>query len=313
MRYLLLAAAMLSITAVLVIFYQYWMEMSAIRQRVLSGSEILSTDYGEIEYAVRGEGSPVLLINGSGGGYDQALLFGDLMLGDGFKKIGVSRFGYLRSPVPDDPTVERQAALYAALLDHLGVDKVNVIAMSGGGPSGLQFAHDFPNRTSGLVLASAVTKAMPPGEQNATSISIIQTIQRSDFLFWLVARAFQTQFLAMIGIPADVYESFTAEEKEMAQQVLDVMHPMAQRYPGSAREGEQKTLDSAAMGEISAPTLIFHAKDDNLVVYEHAENAGKSIKQSALVAFETGGHGMLPQMKGVRAALSSFLAEMASK
>ncbi len=313
LRSVMLGAAILLSAAVSVVFYQYWMEMSAIRQRVLSVSEVLSTDFGDIEYTVRGEGAPVLFIHGAGGGYDQGLLFGKMMLRGDFKVIAVSRFGYLRSPVPADSSTKAQAALYSALLDHLRVEKVAVIAGSGGGPSGLQFAHDFPDRTTALVLFSAVTKAMPPGEQNASQINIIQTIQRSDFLYWLVARAFQPQFLEMLGIPADVYKGFTPVEKEMAQQMLDVMHPMSQRFTGSSREGEQKLLDSASMGEISAPTLILHAKDDKLVVYEHAENAHKGIKQSKLVPFETGGHGLLAQMNSVREHVSSILAQEASK
>jgi pimeloyl-ACP methyl ester carboxylesterase len=67
--------------------------------------------------------------------------------------------------------------------------------------------------------------------------------------------------------------------------MLDLMHPMSLRRTGSFREGEHRPLDAVAMGRIVAPTLILHAKDDTLVVYEHAEHAHRSIKQSTLVLF----------------------------
>ena len=310
MRYVLAVAAIIILSLALGLFYQYRTEISAINQRVLSGSEVLHTDHGDIEYTVRGEGRPILLIHGSGGGYDQGLLFGDILVGSGFKEISVSRFGYLRSPVPEDSSVEAQASLYTALLDHLKIDKVIVLGGSAGGPSALQFAHDFPDRTSALILLSAVSKIMPPGEQNALQISIISTIQRSDFLFWLAARAFQPQFLEMVGIPSDVYQGFTPEQRELAQRLLDVMQPMSQRGAGSTLEAKVVPLDGAEMGKILAPTLILHAKDDKLVVYEHAEHAHEGIKQSKLVLYETGGHGLLAQVDSVRKQVKGFLDEV---
>jgi pimeloyl-ACP methyl ester carboxylesterase len=310
MRYVLAAIAIPILALALVMFYQYRTEISAIHQGVLSGSRVLSTAHGEIEYTVRGEGPPVLLIHGSGGGYDQGLLFGEMVLGEGYKEISVSRFGYLRSPAPEDFSARAQSAMYAALLDHLGIQRVVVLGGSAGGPSALQFAHDYPERTSALLLLSAVSKIMPPGEQDALQISIISTIQRSDFLYWLVARALQPQFLEMVGIPPDVYEGFTTEQRKLSQQLLDVMQPMSLRREGSVREAEIVPLEAASMGKISAPTLILHARDDKLVVYEHAEHAHRSIEQSKLVSYETGGHAMLTQITSMRGHVSAMLGSV---
>jgi pimeloyl-ACP methyl ester carboxylesterase len=310
MRYLVPAAAISILAFASLTFSQYWTEVSAARQRVLSGSAILSTEYGDIEYAVRGEGPPVLLLHGAGGGYDQGLLLGETVLGSGFKQISVSRFGYLRSPVPRGFSVEAQAAAYASLLDHLGIAEVIVVGGSAGGPSALQFAHDYPDRTSALVLVAAVSKPMDPGEQDLLHIRAIHAIQRSDFLFWVVARAFQPQFLELVGVPSDVYNSFTREERELAQRMLDVMHPMGLRRTGSVLEGEIRPLDAASMGRISAPTLILHAKDDKLVVYRHAEHAHRAIGQSKLILFETGGHGLLAGISDVKESVRAFLEEV---
>lgn len=55
---------------------------------------------------------------------------------------------------------------------------------------------------------------------------------------------------------------------------------------------------------------ILHAKDDELVSYEHAEYAHRNIRQSKLVLFDTGGHGMLPQMEKIRIAVKEFLRDI---
>ncbi len=57
-------------------FAQYRKEMHHAYQRVADESQVLITENGEIEYGIIGEGKPVLLIHGAGGGYDQGLLMG---------------------------------------------------------------------------------------------------------------------------------------------------------------------------------------------------------------------------------------------
>ncbi|HEX6387514.1 MAG TPA: alpha/beta hydrolase [Anaerolineae bacterium] len=284
-------------------YRRYRHEMDAIRERVRAGSEILKTDHSEIEYAVRGEGAPALVLHGSGGGYDQGLLLGEQVLGDGFRFISVSRFGFLRSTMPEDSSVEAQAALYTTFLDHLRIEKVIVVAGSGGGPSALQFAHDYPDRCSALILVSAMS--MPMTE--TFPIRVMHFIQRSDYVYWMLARFFQSQLLELLGTSTEVYEGANPEERELVQETLDAMHPMSPRRKGTVHTFEIRPLDSVSMGHISVPTLILHAKDDKLMDYKHAEFAHRNIRQSRLISFEAGGHGLLTRVNEVRDHVSRFL------
>jgi pimeloyl-ACP methyl ester carboxylesterase len=179
----------------------YRREMYAAKARLLAGSEILRTGHGDIEYAVRGEGTPVLALHGAGGGYDQGLWLGNLALGDGYKFISVSRYGYLRTPIPTNATIKTQAALYKDLLDHLNIQKVIVVGGSAGGPSATEFANDYPERTSALILISAVSEASASGDKPAFYIGIIHLIQQSDYAYWLVAKFMQPAILNLMGIP----------------------------------------------------------------------------------------------------------------
>ncbi len=54
-------------------------------------------------------GPPLLMVHGSGGGFDQGLDFARTLVPDGYRVIVPSRFGYLRTPLPADASPMAQA------------------------------------------------------------------------------------------------------------------------------------------------------------------------------------------------------------
>lgn len=99
----------------------------------------------------------MLVVHGNGGGFDQGLGLAHDYLGEGFQVIAPSRFGCLRSPLPDGATVALQADAYACLLDALHIRQVAVFTTSAGVTSSLQFAMRQPERVTALVLHSPNT------------------------------------------------------------------------------------------------------------------------------------------------------------
>ena len=87
---------------ILFTYSSYRGEIVVAEARVSSGSRIVDTPCGPIEYALIGKGAPVLLVHGAGGGFDQGLEFGRPLAERGFTVIAMSRFGYLRTPLPAD-------------------------------------------------------------------------------------------------------------------------------------------------------------------------------------------------------------------
>ncbi|AKB43595.1 aromatic hydrocarbon catabolism protein [Methanosarcina vacuolata Z-761] len=308
---LIILACLICSTAILIAltYPDYHDTMTEAQKQLLANSTILKTEYGDIEYTVEGKGTPILLIHGAGGGYDQGLWAGKVFFGNGYKFVSVSRYGYLRSPIPDNASIKSQAAAYETLLDNLSIDKIIVVGVSAGGPSATQFANDYPNRCSALILISAVSMGPAPGDQDPFYVGIIHTIQQSDYAYWLFTRFLQSTILDMMGIPSQVYETFSPEQKELAQEMLDIMHPMSQRYKGTVNDEKMIEFYTVPTDNLRAPTLIIHAKDDALVSYKHAENAHSKINQSQLVLYDTGGHGMLSQMNGTRVLVKELLNE----
>jgi pimeloyl-ACP methyl ester carboxylesterase len=224
---------LLILIAVLVSYTGFKRDMQAAQERLLRDSNTLRTDKYTIEYTIKGNGIPILLLHGAGGGFDQGLWAGTALLGDGYKFISVSRFGYLNSSLPAGASIKSQAAAYAALLDHLNIDSVIVLGGSSGGPSAMQFANDYPARCQALILLMAVSMADHSLDELPVQTRIIHLIQQSDYIYWLFTNLFQSTILELMGVPPTVYEGFTPEQKELAQVMLEDMHPMSRRYAGT--------------------------------------------------------------------------------
>ena len=100
-----------------VVYANYQGDIRQARERLSAGSQIAETACGQIEYAVAGNGPTVLVVHGAGGGYDQGLDISRGLVRSGFRVVAMSRFGYLRTPLPADASPTAQADAHACLLD----------------------------------------------------------------------------------------------------------------------------------------------------------------------------------------------------
>ena len=115
----------------------------------------VGTARGPVEVAEVGSGPTLLVVHGIAGDWRQVRTVAE-DLADRARVLLVTRPGYGRTPLSSGRTFVEQAALYAALLDSLGLEKAVVLGISGGGPSAFAFAASTPHRCSGLLLCCAV-------------------------------------------------------------------------------------------------------------------------------------------------------------
>lgn len=298
--------------SILITYPKFRKQMNIAKERIQSQSLILETKHGLMEYAIQGVGKPVLLIHGAGGGFDQGLWLGQVCLEKDFMLIAPSKFGYLNSKVPKEFSARNQAEQYKILLDYLNVEKALVVAVSAGGPSGMQFAYDYPERVEKLILISAVSMPPNPNDKAPFFIKIIQWIQKSDYAYWLFTNAFERQILSLFGIPSEEYKNYTSQQKALAEELLELMHPMSLRYHGTLVDGLIIEKFEIPKG-ITAPTLIIHSKNDGLVSYSHAEYAHKHISNSQLILYDKGGHGALSELEDLQQQIQGFLQSNSQK
>jgi pimeloyl-ACP methyl ester carboxylesterase len=272
----------------------YRRDMRRAYQRMSGMSALVSSAYGDIEYAEGGRGPSVLVIHGSGGGFDQGALLADAVLAEGLHWIAPSRFGYLRSTFQAGATFDDQAHAYAALLDHLGIDRVAVVALSHGAPSALLLAVLHPERVASLTLISPGVASSTDENQAGASDkgNALTWVFQRDYRYWAMTTAFRRQFLGLMGASGEVIAGLSAEQRELADRVVEFMNPVSLRSAG-VRFDNQAALPNERIAAILAPTLILHAKDDGLQLYHNATFAASTIPGARLVSFERGGHLLL--------------------
>ncbi|NPV61123.1 MAG: alpha/beta hydrolase [Methanotrichaceae archaeon] len=285
--------------------------MSGAYGRVSGKSTVMPSPYGDIEFTQGGSGPDVLVIHGSGGGFDQGELLVRTVLGDQFHWITPSRFGYLGSTFNQNATFDDQAHAYAYLLDQLGIEKVAVVALSHGGPSALLFAVLYPERVSSLTLISCGVASSATQEQVEANQKggMWVTIFKYDPLYWAITKLFMGQLMELMGANQAVIANLTTGQRELAGQVIDYMNPVSLRSDGAAFDN-QAAMPNERIAAIKAPTLILHATDDTLQLYHNAEFAASTIPGAELVSFDRGGHLlMIVEQPTIRTAVQKHILD----
>jgi pimeloyl-ACP methyl ester carboxylesterase len=294
------------------VFVIFDRQMREIRRRVEAGSRIVTTRLGPIECATRGSGSPLLLIHGAGGGYDQGLFIAE-NLPKSFQVIAPSRFGYLRTPVPADVSPAAQANAHVALLDSLGIERAVVMGVSAGAPSAVEMALHHAKRVRALILmvprgyAPNHKVEVPANWSNAQVMKLM--LSGSDLAYWAALKLMRRKLVRFMGVPPDLEASAPVAEQERISLILKNLLPLSQRISGIRAEGEA-LLTPLPLEQINVPTLIISAKDDLFGTLPAAEYMAERIPEATLIVFESGGHLLVGRQLQVNEKIANFLSSI---
>lgn len=285
--------------------------MAAHQRRVSQSSLLADTRSGVLEYAIGGAGDPLMMIHGTGGGFDQGLRFGQSLMARGFRIIAPSRFGYLRSDFPDDPSPARQADALVDLLDHLGVERLPVAGGSAGALSAAQFALRHPDRCSALILLVPAMnlEGRDPVEFTGLQRFLVNRLQTSDIWFWLLSRAMPEQMIGtLLATDPQLLRTVPHEERMRARLILDEIMPVSRRTRGMVNDGHHAGSPADIdLQAITAPTLIISAEDDRFGTAGTARIMASRITGSRLVIYPAGGHVWLGHDSDIADGILNFL------
>ena len=236
----------------------------------------------ELHYERRGSGDPLLLIQGLSGTH---LAWGepflDALAGD-FDVVAYDHRGVGRSTRVSEPfTLERLADDAAALLAGLGIDSAHVTGISMGGMVAQHLALRHPDRIRTLVIgcsyAGGEGSGLTPPENFQRLSEAWQSGDRE--------RALRT------GWEINVSERFAGREgeyetwREMA---------LALRVPLSVIMLQLQAVaphdTSARLGEITAPTLVVHGTEDQMLPPANSPVIAERIPGARLEWLEGVGH-----------------------
>lgn len=264
-------------------------------------SIVVETAHGAVQMAREGQGPSVLVVHGGPGGFDQGLAWCRHLRDGGCEVIAPSRPGYLRTPLQSGASPEDQADLYAAMLDAVGVERVAVMGFSSGGASAVHFAARHPERTTALLLDTAIVLPFEPP---------IGALRRSTFeagfFVWMSYQLVMRRPELMARFMIDgVSAGLTKEQKREAvgwitsdaarlssmQEQFASVAPPGLRRPGWRNDlDNERSLAPLPFADVAAPTLVAWGANDVIVPLEHATTAAASIAGAELMLVEQGHH-----------------------
>jgi pimeloyl-ACP methyl ester carboxylesterase len=272
----------------------YRATLAAAEARIARRSSVIETSAGPLEYAVAGHGPPLMMIHGTGGGFDQGLLFAHGLRDAGFQIVAPSRFGYLRSGFPDDASPARQADVLVDLLDHLGLERIVVVGGSAGALTAAEVALRHPDRCSHLVLVvpAANLTGRDPVAFTAVQRLTVEHVLTSDSWFWAFATLAPDMLLrALLATDPALLDRVSPDERRRAHLIREGLMPISRKSEGLRNDGYWAGAPTqTAFENITTPTLILSCEDDLFGTADTARLLATRIPDARLVVYPDGGH-----------------------
>ncbi len=200
----------------------------------------------------------------------------------------------LSSPDPTgDYTDARSMQLLAALMDHLGVARANVVGHSIGGRLAWTFAAHHPERVDKLVLVAPDGFASPGFEYGEKpEVPASATLMR-----WVLPKPLLRKSLAA------AYADPAVLTNELATRYHDLLRAPGVRAALIARMEQTERVDPVPwLRRIRAPTLLLWGEQDAMIPFANSDDYMKAIADVTLVALPGVGH--VPQEEAPERALA---------
>ena len=236
----------------------------------------------DLYYERRGEGDPLLLIQGLGG---NSLHWGDGFLGglqDGFELVLYDHRGAGRSgPLEGEHTIADLAADAIGLLDALEIESAHVVGISMGGMVAQELVLRAPERVQTLTLGCT----FPGGrEATMTDMTVVGMLAEA-VLSGDQARTMRAGYEVMIAAEyADQEGAYELYCELAAHYPAPIPVLMAQLSAIMSHDTSER------LPEVQAPTLVIHGTEDRLMDVDNGKLIARLIPGARLELLEGSGH-----------------------
>lgn len=284
-------------------------DMKEAYARVASPTGAVVTPFGPVEYADTGTGSPMLVVHGTGGGFDQGMMAAGGLVAHGFRLIAPSRYGYLGTPTHPQASPALEADLFAALLDSLGIRVVSVISYSAGTAPAVQFALRHPERVSHLILVVPAAGGMVPvTHPNPPPQFMMDVALKNNLPMWLTRKLAPNVVYRLAAVPPSLVRTMSRAEREELENGISTLFPVSLRYDGTSYDARTQSGSEPLypLESVRAPVLLVSARDDLYNTLPNAEAIARRIPHAEVFAVETGGHLLVGRGEEVSARIAGF-------
>ena len=259
--------------------------------------------FGQVHFRDTGEGSPLILCPQAPQTSRQFENVYEPLARRGIRAIGVDSPGFGESdPTPFVPTVSDWAEAVPAVLDHLGIDKANVLGHHTGGMVATEVAILFPERVNRLI----VNGPLPMGEEERSNFLKFVEEREINFVHKADGSHMQEAFAGRYRMFVD--GGGTPDPKTITRYTVERFQGYAPFWTGhhAAFIYDHNT----ALVNLAVPTMILTNTGDQ--IYEGAKLAAEIRPDFAYVELQGGGIDIVDQMPEEWAdAVAGFLASPA--
>jgi 3-oxoadipate enol-lactonase len=236
----------------------------------------------DVFFEIRGAGPPVILFNHSGAsnlGWSDRFL---VAMAEAFRIITPDQRGTgLSSPATDEFSLKDLATDGAVVLDALGIARTIVVGTSMGGAVAQEFALNYPERVSALLLLGTFAGGKHFVPPHPDVMALFDQASRIDSTLERSRRMLPTLYTS----------AFLARHEELALE----LHLKGSRYTTEQtmkrhRQAVSQFEAYARLPALSLPAMIIHGTADSIIPIENGRILASRIADSEFVPLEGIGH-----------------------
>lgn len=263
----------------------------------------MTTSESLLAHALEGEGESdtILFLNGGFMTYASWESVARSMR-RGYRHLFCDLRGQIRSPGPSHFRLEDNVRDVRDLLDHLGIERVHVLATSFGAFVGLMLAATHPERVQSVVAATttdvATTDLIRGVEELRTAvIGITEGGDPGRFHDLLLQEVYSPEFVAK-------YRDEFVRRREQMEQLPPTWFAGLQGIISCTESLDLRPW----LAEVRCPVLVVHAARDEVISRERSEALAAAIDAAEFVEHPSSGHALVAEDPGWLAEQSlSFL------
>lgn len=243
----------------------------------------------KIHYHDLGAGEPVVMLHGAGPGASGWSNFSrnvDPLVAAGHRVVLVDAPGWHRSdPIVIDSgfRTDANAAAVIGVLDHLGIDRANIVGNSMGGATALAIALDHPERLARMIVMGGAglgpSLFVPPPPEGIRAIMALYKAPTFENL--------RRMLDIFVFDPGHLPEALARERYDS----MMAFPQHIENFVDSQRRNPRQFPDySARLGAIAARTLVVWGRDDRFIPLDHALKLVAGLQDAELHVFSKCGH-----------------------
>ena len=218
------------------------------------------------------------------------------LLANDFRLISLDLPGFgLTGATPSaDYTTKGFIKAVTKLTDNLEIEKFSIAGNSMGGGVAWRYALEYPSKVEGLILLAssgvASKEDVKKFEEREKNTPIVWKLMDSDLLKKFL-HYYTPKFFATEGLKRSVYDQQHANV-DLANQFHDLVLLQGSRNAilSMTMGGRRKMYGPESLSKITAPTLVIHGEEDNIIGFERSLVFKENINNSKIKIYSNVGH-----------------------